>query len=303
MHYFHFALFLSLLCGCQQTENAEEKNQKPLVLVSIAPYKFLTQKLGGNCIEVQTITPQTANPHTFEPTSRQVIEISRGEIWFCIGEPFEKKVLPLLLDRNPALITYDLREGIELQPDLEENTCMHDSLDLLDRHVWLSPKLMGLQAETIAKILSGRFPMHALEFQENLNHCLKDLETLDLEIRTLLNPLLNKCFIVSHPAFGYFCHDYGLEQLSIEQEGKEPRSRHVEEVLKKAKRHPIDIALALPQHNNKGARLIATHLKVPLKMIDPYSIDYFTMMRDLAHILADPHYDPLPNTSGKRGQL
>jgi zinc transport system substrate-binding protein len=284
---FLFPLFILLLAACGRPP-LPSANSKPLVLVSIAPYQFLTKRIAGETLDVQTIIPQRANPHAFEPTSRQVLEISRGQVWFRIGEPFENKILPLLLEKSPGLIVSDLRDGIELQPADEGHVCLHCSLDHLDRHIWLSPTFAGLQAKNIAAVLSHRFPEKKEEFEKNLQTCLAELKQLDLEIQELLASLQDRSFVVSHSAFGYFCREYGLEQLSVEQEGKEPRPRHLEEMLAKARSAHAAVALALPQHNNKGVQIIADEMRVPIRMIDPYSADYFDTLRTLARLIADP---------------
>ena len=78
-----FALLLASSCG----DKKPEKEPKPLVWVSIAPYQQLAQRIAGPTIEVQTIVPQGANPHSFEPTSKQAAEMRLGRVWFRIGEP------------------------------------------------------------------------------------------------------------------------------------------------------------------------------------------------------------------------
>lgn len=282
-----FLLLILVSCGRSAPAAPGKENLKPLVLVSIAPYQFLAEQIGRDAIDVQTIIPAGSNPHAYEPTSRQVLEIARGQIWFRIGEPFENKVLSLIKDRNPELAIFDLRDGIELLASGEE-TCAHCSLDHLDRHIWLSPKLAGKQAESIADVLALQFPEKKELFQKNLDSFLAQLFQLDAEIEALLEPLQDRVLVVSHPAFTYFCRDYRLEQLSVEQEGKDPRPRHLEEMMDKAIQGHAEIALALPQYNNKGAQMIAERLNVPIRMIDPYSFEYFETMRKLARMIADP---------------
>jgi zinc transport system substrate-binding protein len=280
--------------GCGQVPQPLER-AKPLVLVSIAPYKSIAERIAGAAFDVQTIIPPRSNPHVFEPTSRQVLEISRGHVWFRIGEPFETKVVRLLQENNPGLIVADLRDGIELQPvEDDDHQCAHCSSDSLDRHIWLSPKLAGRQAVHIAQVLSDRFPEQKDEIQKNLQNCLAELKSLDLEIQTILAPLEKRSFIVSHSAFGYFCHDYGLKQLSVEQEGKDARPRRLEEMLGEATRLSAAVAFALPQHNNKGAQMIADEMNIPIRLIDPYSADYFNTLRTLARLIADPKSETSP---------
>lgn len=278
-------LFAAMSCR----EKPGPAANKPLVLVSIAPYRFLVERIAGCALDVQTVVPTAANPHSFEPTSRGVSAMGRSQIWFRIGEPFEGKILPILTGNNPSLIVADLRDGIDLIEEAHELGCKHCSMDHLDRHIWLSPKLAKAQAELIEKALSQKFPEQAEIFQKNCLQLCSELTDLDAEIRDLLKGVEKRTLLVSHPAFAYFCKDYDFTQLSVEYEGKDPRPKHLEEVLKRAASESADVALALPQYNNKGAQLIAEKLHMPVRFIDPYSDNYFETMRKLAHLIADPY--------------
>lgn len=282
--------FFCASCG-QPAPKPFSPKEKPLVLTSIAPYEFLVKKIGQDLIEVSTIIPSGSNPHSYEPTSRQVLEAARGKIWFRIGEPFEKKAISFFRERSPSLAIYDLRDGIPLL-ETAQRPSPHCCADHLDRHIWLSPKLAGKQAEAIASALIKHFPQHESYFEKNLLCCLAELDALDQEISNLLPSSENqplRSIVVSHPAFAYFCHDYHVEQLSVEEEGKDPKPRYLEEILEKAKSGRAEIALALPQYNNKGASMIAKQLHVPVRMINPYAPDYLETMRTLAHLIADPY--------------
>ncbi len=283
-----FSLSLLALAGCGK-DAAPAPEKKPLLLVSIAPYRFLVERIAGDTFDVQTVVPANSNPHSFEPTSGQVTNIGRCQVWFLIGEPFEAKILPILKSRNPNLIVIDLRDGIKLIEDQHELSCHHCSMDHLDRHIWLSPKLAKDQAGTIERALKQQFPEKGEAFQANLTKLSDELLILDAEIREILKPVANRTLLVSHPAFGYFCKDYNFIQLSVEYEGKDPRPKHLADTLKRAVTESAELALALPQYNNKGAQLIAEKLHLPIRVIDPYSSDYFETMRKLAHLIAEPY--------------
>ncbi len=292
MRKFFFALAATLLLASCGRQDAPSR-QKPLIWVSIAPYQQLAQRLAGEGIEVETIVPQNINPHSFEPTSRQVSQMDRGLAWFRIGEPFEKKLLPLLQDRNPHLAVLDLRDKVHLLAE-EGLGCMHCSMDHQDRHIWMSPKDTQVQALEMARILEEIFPEKKEEIAANLGQLLADLEELDHQIHTLLDASKHRTILVSHPAFGYFCRDYDCRQLSIEYEGKDPRPKHIEKILSEAIASQTEIAIVLPQYNNKGAQLIAQKLHIPVRMIDPYSPKYFETLMSIARLIAGEQDETTP---------
>lgn len=282
-----FSKFLSFLVtliiiGC--TSNPLPKQSKPLILVSIAPYKFIAQKIAGSDFDVTTVVPAAANPHTFEPTTAQVTHMASAEVWFGIGEPFEKKINPILTSNNPSLISADLREGIDLIH--ESTSCKYCSEDHADRHIWLSPTLAKKQARIIKKILTQKYPDKKELFSKNYEIFAAEADLLEKEIREILKKADKKTLLVSHAAFAYFCHDFGLTQISVEVEGKDPRPKDLEKILKQSENYSI--AIALPQHNNKGTELIAAQLGKPVRYIDPYSENYFDSMKQLAQGVACP---------------
>ena len=284
MHKTSFSLLLIFLASCSP---APKPKDKPLALVSIAPYQFIVERVAGDALDVHTVVPQGANPHSYEPTARQVMGLSKGAIWFRIGEPFEEKIIPILHEKEPNFWIQDLREGIDLIPEVSGLACSHCAMEHLDRHIWMSPKLAAVQVEQIVKTLGERFPEKASLFQQNGAMLIEDLLELDSEIEAALKYVEKRQLLVSHPAFGYFCRDYNIEQISVEYEGKDPRPHHLDEVLQEAVEHSLDFTLALPQYNNKVAQIIAEKLRVPVKWIDPYSKNYFEMMRHLAHLIAE----------------
>ncbi|MBU6446789.1 MAG: zinc ABC transporter substrate-binding protein, partial [Verrucomicrobia bacterium] len=198
-----FLACLLLIAAC--SKSAPTTPQKPLLLVSIAPYRFLAERIAGPGFDVGTVVPGASNPHTFEPTSAQVSNMARCQVWFRIGEPFEQKILPILHAHNPQLSVADLRDGIEMIQEPHGLGCKCCSMDHFDRHIWLSPKLAEQQAALIEKALSARYPDQQEMFHNNCMQLCQDLRALDLEVRDILKTAANRTLLVSHPAFAYFC--------------------------------------------------------------------------------------------------
>ncbi len=272
-------VFLLLFGACAKQEPA---SSKPIVLTNIAPYAYFLNKIGGDTIVAKPLIPSGANPHLFEPTLRDVEPLKSAKVWLRIGEPFEDKIINIIEQHNPTLLMIDLSEGI----DLIREGCAHcDHAE--DRHIWLSPKEGKKQAIAIKEALVKAFPENGTLYEENLLKFLSELDSLDAEITEMLEPLSGQAIVVSHPAFGYFCRDYGLKQLSVEQEGKDPLPQHISELLQTIEQNKISAIFAEPQYSNKGAELIAEKLHLQLYMVDPYSGDYPTTLRNIAKQIAN----------------
>lgn len=282
-----FILLASFIAGCQK--KAPHLEQKPTVLVSLAPYVYFVEKIAGETVKIETVIPAGVNPHLFEPTPRQVEEISRGQVWLCIGESFEKKISKVLKERDPNLLLVDLCQGIELltfSEDSQEACCGHCHEEGKDRHIWLSPSLAKIQASTIAYALIERYPEHSEQYRAGLETLQAELDNLDEKISKRLEPLAGDAILVSHPAFGYFCKEYNLVQLSIEFEGKDPLPRQMEATLKMAQEHHVATVLTQAQYNNKAAELIAEKLHLPIYQVNPYSTDYLANLWEIATVIS-----------------
>jgi zinc transport system substrate-binding protein len=270
-----FIVFL-LFFSC----NKEEQNSS--VLVTIPPYGYFVERISQNKLQMEILVPPGTNPHVYEPNPKQVKNILGVRVWFQTGEILEQKILTVLKEYNPQLQAVDLSQGFPL---LTQQHCDHHD-EGRDVHIWMSPKLAQKQARIIAETLTAAFPNEKATFDEGLQQLLHDLEALDAEIRERLKPYAGDAILVSHPAFGYFCAEYGLIQLSVECDGKDPLPQDIIETLHEAEEHYVRTVLTQTQYNNKGAILIAEKLKLPVYQVDPYAIDYIENLRHLSRMIA-----------------
>jgi zinc transport system substrate-binding protein len=258
---------------------------EPTVLVSIAPHKTFVKEIAGDTVTVQVAVPAGSSSHTFEPTSRQMIQMSQADIWFRLGEGFEKRLLHVLNSYNPDIQVVDLREHANMICSDHDHHHGHHrcSEDFRDVHTWLSPREVKKQAIDIANTLIKKYPQHQALYKKNLQTFIEKLVTLDSDITKTLASQKGSYFLVSHPAYAYFARDYGLKQLSVEFEGRDPTPQQLTKLLRQVKDLNICTIFIQPQHSNKGANLVATQIQASVVTLDPYSEDYFVNMRNLAN--------------------
>lgn len=279
-----FCSLLGLLSIAFFTLQAETAN--PFVLVSVSPHKFFVEQIAGDTLKVGLMVPAGASAHTYEPTPKQMMAASGATIWFRIGEPFENKAIQALKSHHPELKIVDLRQGLDL---IAGSCCCHQKCHAqsMDLHFWLSARLAQIQAETIAKALMEVYPEHTEVYKANLAKFQADLKGLDEKIQEILKPIKNRHILVSHPAYAYFCRDYGLSQYSIEVEGKDPTPQQLTRTLQLARRLNIRTIFIQIQYNNKGARLVADEIGANIVTLDPYAEDYYPSMLAIAHAFAE----------------
>lgn len=260
------------------------------VLVSVAPYKFFVERIVGDTIKVNLVVPTGVSSHSYEPSPRQMDEIVKADLWFCIGEIFESRVLPVLQARNKLLKAIDLRQGLSLIYASNENGCPHGcchGINGADVHIWLSARLAMQQVKTILHALSSTYPEHTTLFEKNADRFIQELQDLDHQIVSILQPLKQRIVLVSHPAYAYFCRDYQLEQLSIEFEGKDPTPQQLTKLLNVIREKQLKKIFIQPQYSNKGAKTIASQIGATLITLDPYSEQYISAMLAIARGFAD----------------
>lgn len=258
------------------------------VLVSVAPHKFFAEKIGGDTITVGLMVPAGASSHTYEPTPKQMITASRADIWFCIGESFEERAIRSLTAYNSTMQIVNMRKNVDMiNADPQSGHCCCCHANSQDLHFWLSARQAKIQANTIAEVLSERYPEHAVTYRQRLASLVQELDALDQEIIALLKPLKNRNILVSHPAYAYFCRDYNLNQMSIEFEGKDPTPQQLTMLLQRARAASIHKVLIQAQYPSKGARLFAQQVNATVIMLDPYAEDYMNSMREIAQQIAN----------------
>jgi len=130
-------------------------------------------------------------------------------------------------------------------------------------------------------------PTNKTYYENNTNQYLQELRTLDHNITEILSGKTHRTFMVYHPAWGYFARDYGLEELSIEEYGKEPTPQQLERLIDKAKTENISVIFVSPQFNTRSAETIANEIHGRVIPVDPLAEDYLENMQKIADAFAE----------------
>ncbi len=274
---------------------------KIVVFVSIAPQEYFVERIGGERVKVQALVKPASSPATYEPTPRQMAALSEAKLYFRIGVPFENALLPKIEETMKVLRIVDTRKGITLremkahhhhegreQPKGHEQhngrgegeDHQHEGGN--DPHIWLNPRLVKLQARTIADALIEIDPHGKDVYEDNLAALLKDLGALDLKLAEALAPVKGKTFLVFHPAWGYFADAYGLKQEPVEIEGKEPSARQLARIIERAKKEGVRVIFVQPQFGQASARRIAEAIGGAVVPMDPLARDYIANLEAVA---------------------
>lgn len=281
---------LIILSSSACNGRAPEQSSGLIVTVSILPQAYLVERIGGAFVNVVTLVDPGESPATYQPSDRKVSRVLQSKVYFRIGVPFEKgKWSSALASAKGELLVKDLREGIPLrhfaEHDHEEEHGDHDHGDS-DPHIWLSPGLLKIQAQTVAEVLSKIDPEHSDTYQANLNAFLIDMDALEIEIQTILEPYRGKRVYIYHPAWGYFCDAYGLEQRAIEFAGKEPSDAELTELQSLIRADGARVIFVQPQIAGRSVEAVAQAVGAEVRVLDPLARDIPANLIEAAKAMA-----------------
>ena len=242
------------------------------VTVSILPQKYFVNKIAGNLVNVSVMVLPGANPHTYEPSPQQMVKLSKSLAYITIGMPFEDRWLKKFSDINSKMKIIETQKNIKKLPMLYHDSDNIEKESSLDPHIWLSPSLVKIQAKNIFDGLVSIDSKNKDTYQKNYNSFIKELNGLDAYIRTSFKKIKGKKdFVAFHPSWGYFAKDYGLNQIPIEIEGKEPKPHDLENLIKYCKKNNIKMIFVQPQFSTRIAKIIASSINGKVVFMDALS--------------------------------
>jgi len=267
---------------------AQDALARPLrVFVSILPQKYFAEKIGGNLVEVTVMVEPGASPHIYEPRPKQMVALAKTDIYLAIGVPFETTWLEKIAATNPNMLVAQTEAGIKKIPMKEHHhggrEVGQDHNGIKDPHVWLSPPLVMILARNIFQSFVKVDPPNRSVYEKNYNSFIKEVVGLDAEIRAAFEGKGKHFeFMVFHPAWGYFAQAYGLEQVPIELEGKQPKPAELQYLIQYAKERDIKVIFVQPQFSWQAAQAIAKSIDGQIVFVDPLAADWDTNLRQVA---------------------
>lgn len=267
-------LLVLALHGCAE----EVRSGRPQVVASIEPLAWFVDRIGGERVSVSVMVPPGGDPHSYEPTPKQMARLGSALLFVKAGSgvEFELNWMPRILGLNRELNVCDASAGVRLIPmahDGAGETPEHRH-GMYDPHFWLSPENARLIAINVERSLAEVDPSHRAEYAANRLALDRELQHLDGQIKARLAGVKSRRFIVFHPAWGYYAHEFGLEQIAAEQEGKTLTPVQMARVIDTARAAGIRAVFLSPQFSSTQADAIARDIGGRTVQVDPLSRDY-----------------------------
>lgn len=283
-----FILVTLLLAGCSNREN--KGDDKITVTVSIEPQRFLVEKIAGDKVEVKTLLPQGAKPETYDLTPSQLIDLTKSDAYFMMGTiSFERSWADAYTSDHPHTNIFVMSNGIN--HIVSDHFHCHESIEdtageYIEPHIWLSVKNVKFMMENIVDGLVIVDPDNREYYRNRYDSIMKEMYTLDSRIDSLMLSA-DKAFMIYHPALTYFARDYGLKQISIESDGKEPSPSQLLRIIKEAKEQGVKVIFIQPEFDPRNAQIVADETGCELVQFNPLSYEWDEEMLRVAKVLSE----------------
>jgi len=253
--------------SCNQTGSYSGEK---IITVSIPPFKYFIDAIGGNDFKVNIMVPAGANPHIYEPVPEQITNLRKSVAYVSDGYlGFEMTWLDRFYETNPHMRRLSLGQNIDLIKPVGNTES--GNVEGADPHFWVSPLCALKMADAIKSLLTDINPDKREKYELNYSNLVKSINDLDSKARELYSGNSNRSFMTFHPTLGYLARDYGLNQIAVEKEGKEPTPSSMKELIDIGKAEKINVIFVQREYDTKNARAIAAETGAVLEIIDPLS--------------------------------
>ena len=276
-----YVWMLFLVVGCTSSSTGKEA----LVSVTIEPQRYFVEKIGGADFTVNCVIPSGQSPETYDPTPKQMMRIGQSRAYLRIGYiGFEQAWMKNLEEQNPHMQVFDLSKGMTFIENEEPDSHHHGSVD---PHIWTSIRGAQVIARNVRDALSALNPEHKADYALRYDSLMQEIEDTKMQMSRLLEPYKGTSFIIYHPALTYLAADYGLTQISVEVEGKEPSAAYLSRLIDTSRTLKISKILYQKQFDKSTVEAIATELGLTPVVVDPLAENVVENIESLAHIIAD----------------
>lgn len=281
-------LYLIILCvilaGCKGTplkqadSGKASRTEKPAVTVTvtISPYKYFVDQIAKGKVDVNVMVSNGNNPETYEPYAQQMMELSKSALYLKVGRiGFEQTWMKKLQDNAPDMKVIDTSVGIKPAKTPGGN---------IDPHVWMSCSNARIIASNILKALCELEPKNKAFFEKNYQSLLSIIDKRDSTIKESFekDPDLVRKFVIYHPILTYFARDYQLEQLAIEEEGREPSAAQLKSLIERARKEKIKFCLIQAEFANRNTTTFINESHTKPMNINPLQGDWNRAMLEAA---------------------
>jgi zinc transport system substrate-binding protein len=273
--FFFLYLVLIFSCGRKNTDTNDR-----IITVSISPFKYFVEAIAGDDFKVNVMVPPGSDPHVYEPFPEQINKLRKSVGYISNGYlGFEMNWLDRFYETNRSMKRLSLSDKID--PLVSEHHHEGGHVEGADPHYWVSPKCAVIMALSVKDFLSGLNPSGKQKYENNYKVLISKINELDKRASELFSTVTQRSFMIYHPNLAYIARDYGLNEIPVEFEGKEPPPSRLKELIDLARKDGLKTIFIQREYDTKNAKAIAKEIGAQIKIIDPLSEDWFNTTSDI----------------------
>lgn len=266
-------LFLSLFAatGCRKPVGGPARpdlsNRPAKILATTGMIADAVRNVGGDAVEVDCLMGPGVDPHKYVPTPNDLGRLRTADLVLYNGLDLEGKMGETLAARSADRRTVAVADQL---PNLRPAEEGHDGH--FDPHVWFDVRLWMKSVERVRDALIELNPDRANQFQANADRYLKELDSLDSEVRAKLDkvPRSRRVLITAHDAFGYFGRAYNFEVKGLQgiSTASDTSSRDVQELADLIGTRQIPAVFAESSVPSKGMEAVMKAVRMKFKGLE-----------------------------------
>ncbi len=270
-----FLTILSVAVSCR--DNMRQAPDRRVITVTIEPLRYFAERIAGDRFDVETMVPQGGNPETYEPSARQMMNLSHSVLYVKVGSiGFERTWMKKLEQNAPHAIIVDSSDGISM---------MKTENGIPDPHTWMSTANSLIIAENIYRALVKIDKKDSIYFKKNLENLIDSINHVNSEIRHLVRNAKTRSFLIYHPILTYYARDFGLTQIPLEEESREPSARQMHNIISRAKNERVKVFFVQKEFANRNINAVTESTGADTAEIDPLGYDWQNEMIKVARCL------------------
>jgi zinc transport system substrate-binding protein len=267
-----FTLLLPFILACRRNPASDSER---IITVSIAPFGYFVQEIGGGDFEVNVMVPPGSNPHIYEPYPEQIMKLRKSVAYISNGFlGFEITWLDRFYAMNKKMTKLSFGDLIDPLTSKHEHEGEHT--EAADPHYWVSPTSAAVMAASVRDLLIRLNNEAADKYKANCDLLLEKISALDRKADSLFKDFMGASFMIYHPNLAYLARDYGLEEVAVEFEGKEPPPSHLKYLIDLAREKKITTIFVQKEYDSRSALAIAEEIGAKMVVIDPLSPDWLS---------------------------
>jgi zinc transport system substrate-binding protein len=272
-------LMLIILISCNRDSSDPGTR---IITVSIAPFRYFVTGIAGDDFSVNVMVPSGANPHIYEPYPRQIARLRKSVAYISNGYlGFEMAWLERFYEMNKTMLKLSVGERIEPIASGHGHGNEINHTEAADPHYWVSPKCARIIASSVRDLLCELNPGANAKYEKNCSEVIMKIDEVDKKAQSLFSEVKGMHFMIFHPNLAYLARDYGLGEIAVEFEGKEPPPSRLKELIDLAAEENINTIFVQKEYDSRNAMTIAAEIGAEIRVIDPLSENWLESTLDI----------------------